>query len=336
MLFDAKPYDLGMAFLKWFAVVGASAVVALLVGLVISLLTLGKGGTSAVKDTLKRGFDDLTKLSPRRIWALGYLALKESLARRALFVLGTFIVLFMAANLFLRTPEQDVPAKPYVSFVLTVVQWILIPVALLLACWGLPADIKDRSLHTVVTKPVRRSEIVIGRMLGYGLMTTFVLLVVAVFGWIWIMRVVPERAQSQLISRVPVFSSADNPQDAFYFIDRAGNRQRFGTNVGDIWDFRSYIEGQTNSRAVWNFQALGVGSLSGDKLRMEYRFEAFRSHKGNIDENEGVRFRLFFVNDEKKLRVPYPQTAAGTRSKSLPRRPSAARPRSRMQNRRCC
>ena len=105
-------------------------------------------------------------------------------------------------------PEEDVPAKPYVSFVLTVVQWILIPVALLLACWGLPADIKDRSLHTVVTKPVRRSEIVIGRMLGYGMMTTLVLVIVALFGYVWIRRVVPERSQAQLISRVPVFSSA--------------------------------------------------------------------------------------------------------------------------------
>lgn len=308
MFLEAKPYDLGMAVLQWLAAIGASVVVALLVATVISVLTLGKGGVRAVKDAIRQGWTDLTRLSPRRIGALAYLAFKESLARRALLVLGTFIVLFMAANLFLRTPEADVPAKPYVSFVLTAVQWLLIPVALLLSCWGLPADIKDRSLHTVVTKPVRRSEIVIGRMLGYGLMTTLVLVLVAVFGFIWIHRVVPERSKAQLISRVPVFSSAPKEEDAFYFIDRAGNRQRFAQNVGDIWEHRSFIEGQTNSRAVWEFHGLRP---TGDELRMEYRFEAFRSHKGNVDEGEGVRFRLFFVNPEKNLRVPFPQSGPG-------------------------
>ncbi|MBL8851487.1 MAG: ABC transporter permease [Planctomycetaceae bacterium] len=309
-MFEANPYNLGWAILQWVAALAVSGILALLVGFVISYLALGKKAPAAIKDTLKRGFDDLTKLSGRRIGALAYLALKESLARRALYVLGTFIVLFMAANLFLRTPEQDVPAKPYVSFVLTVVQWLLIPVALLLSCWGLPADIKDRSLHTVVTKPVRRSEIVIGRMLGYGLMTTMVLVVVALFGWVWIKRVVPARSQAQLISRVPVFSSADDVKDAFFFIDRAGNRQQFAVNVGDIWDHRSFIEGQTNSRAVWQFENLNPSRI-GDDLRIEYRFEAFRSHKGNVDEGEGVRFRLFFVNEAKKLRVPFPQTGAG-------------------------
>lgn len=311
MFTDAQPYDLGLSILQWLAIVSVSGIVALIVGAVISMVTFGKGGRSAVVDTLKRGWTDLTKLSWQRISALAYLALKESLARRALLVLGTFIVLFMAANLFLRTPEQDVPAKPYVSFVLTVVQWLLIPVALLLSCWGLPADIKDRSLHTIVTKPVRRSEIVIGRMLGYSVMTSFVLVVVSVFGYVWIHRVVPERSQAQLISRVPVFSSAEDPDDAFYFVDRAGNRVKQMSNVGDIWTFRSFIEGQTNSRAVWHFEGISEEDAVDDKLKVEYRFEAFRSHKGNVDEGEGVRFRLFFVNEEKNLRAPYPQTGAG-------------------------
>jgi len=311
MFTDAKPYELGLALLQWAAVLIVAALVGLLLGAVIAKVSIGKGWKSAVGDTLRRAKDDLTKLSMRRIGALAYLAFKEALARRALLVLGTFIVLFMAANLFLRTPENDVPAKPYVSFVLTVVQWILIPVALLLSCWGLPADIKDRSLHTVVTKPVRRSEIVIGRMLGYGLITTLVLVVVALFGYIWIRRVVPERSQEQLISRVPAFSSAEKEDDAFYFIDRAGNRQRRSMNVGDIWDFRSFIEGKTNARAVWQFEDVTPSRMGDDGLRLEYRFEAFRSFKGNVDEGEGVRFRLYLVNDEKNLRVPFPQSGAG-------------------------
>lgn len=317
MFQDAETYNLGISALQWLGIVLVSGIVALIVGTVIAVVTLGKEGVSAVIDTLKRGVVDLTQLSWRRISALAYLALKESLARRALLVLGTFIVLFMAANLFLRTPEENVPAKPYVSFVLTVVRWLLIPVALLLSCWGLPADIKDRSLHTVVTKPVRRSEIVIGRMLGYGVMTTFVLVVVSIFGFVWIKRVVPTRSQAQLVSRVPIFSSAEDPDDAFYFVDRAGNRQKRGINTGDVWDFRSFIEGQTSSHVVWNFQDVSESIAKDDHLRLEYRLEAFRSWKGNVDEGEGVRFRLFLVNEEKNLRAPFPDTGAGIEIKEF-------------------
>lgn len=305
MSFDVEKYDLPQALLHWVVVLLLSAAVALFVGLVISFLVMGARGPAVVLQTVKRGFVDLTRMSGRRIWALAILAFKESFARRVLYVLGVFAVLFMAANLFLRTPAADVPAKPYVSFVLMAVKWLLIPVALLLACWGLPADIKDRSLHTVVTKPVRRSEVVVGRMLGYSLVTTLVMFIVAPLGWIWIQRVVPERSQAQLTSRVPIFS------DEFHFIDRNGVQQEQGLNVGDIWTYRSYIEGQTQSRAVWTFSGLNPGSFGDDGLDLEYQFEAFRSHKGNVEEGEGVRFRLMLVNDEKDLRVPFPQRGAG-------------------------
>jgi hypothetical protein len=304
MSFDIQPYDWSGALLHWAAVMGVCAVVALFVGSVVAFLTMGTRGPRLVVDTFRRGLTDLTRLSPRRIGALAVLALKESYNRRALYVLFVFVALFAAANLFLRTPSADLPAKPYVSFVLTVITWMLLPVALLLSCWGLPAEIKDRSLHTIVTKPVRRSEIVIGRMAGYGLLTTLVLVAVAIVGYVWIKRVVPETSQRQLTSRRPIYSTA------FYYYNREGERSDEKLNTGDIWQFRGFIEGQTKARAVWEFTGLDVAELSQrDHLDLEYRMEAFRTHKGNID--EGVRFRLTLVNDNKKLRVPYPQTSAG-------------------------
>jgi hypothetical protein len=303
MSFEIQPYNVGAGLLHWLAVIGACGVVSLFVGMVVSLLTQGTRGPRLVIDTLRRGAADLTRLSPRRIMALSGLAVKEAMNRKALYVLFVLAFLFGAANLFLRTPSADLPAKPYVSFVLTVISWILIPVALLLSCWGLPADIKDRSLHTVVTKPARRSEIVIGRILGYGLVTTFVLAIVAVAGHWWILREVPESSQTQLTSRRPIYGTN------FHFIDVNGEPGR-GVNTGDIWPFREFIAGQTKARAVWVFSGLNAPKLAErDQLQLEYRMEAFRTYKGNID--EGVRFRLTLVNDARKLRIPFPQSGAG-------------------------
>ena len=86
------------------------------------------------------------------------LTFTEAVRRKALLVFVVFAALFMFAGWFLTgaTARPDMQVKVYVSFVLTAIGWLLLPVALLLACWVLPEDIKARSLHTVVTKPARR------------------------------------------------------------------------------------------------------------------------------------------------------------------------------------
>ena len=45
----------------------------------------------------------------------------------------------MFANWFLGGDDELSAAKPYVSTVLMALNWMIIPVALLLSCWGLPS-----------------------------------------------------------------------------------------------------------------------------------------------------------------------------------------------------
>ena len=96
----------------------------------------------------------------------------------------------MFASWFLTSDSHrpGLQMKVYVTFVLTAVSWLVLPVILLLSCWGLPEDIRLRSLHTVVTKPVRRNEVVLGRILGFSAVGTLILAVMSVVGFIWIQR----------------------------------------------------------------------------------------------------------------------------------------------------
>ena len=48
---------------------------------------------------------------------------------------------------------------------------------------SLPADIRDRTLHTVVTKPVRKIEIVLGRVLGFVFVGTLLLVGIGVISY---------------------------------------------------------------------------------------------------------------------------------------------------------
>src|ERR1700722_2306714 len=136
---------------------------------------------------------DISEISARRVWALGMLTTREAVRRKALLVFVVFAILFMFGLWFLSGPGEkaDIQIEQHVVFVFTAISWLVLPVILLLACWGIPEDIKARSIHTVVTKPVRRVEIVLGRMLGFSLITTVIVALMAVIGFVWIDRQIP-------------------------------------------------------------------------------------------------------------------------------------------------
>ena len=282
---------------RWLMVVCVLALLGAFVGVVSSWMGNGRRGLANFGSVVRRGLVDLVWLAPRRIYALATLTARESIRRKALWVGAVFLVLFMFAGWFIGDASETTPAKPYISFVMTTIRWMLLPVAVLLACWGLPADIRDRSLHTVVTKPVRRSEVVLGRIGGYVFVVTCLLLVVSAVGYAWVLRVVPARAQRQLISRVPLYVDPQN----FHMLKEDGT-EFAGINVGDVWDFRRFINGGTKERVVWEFTNLQAEDFPGDgDLRLEYEFEAFRSYKGDIDTE--IEFSVDLVNEASQLRV---------------------------------
>ena len=105
-------------------------------------------------------------MSPRRVSALAWLAVKESIRRRVVVAFAVFIVVLLFAGWFLD-PGSTTRPRLYMSFVLTATSYLVLVLMLFLSVFSLPADLKSRTLHTVVTKPVRASEIVLGRMLGF-------------------------------------------------------------------------------------------------------------------------------------------------------------------------
>lgn len=136
---------------------------------------------------------DALKFNLGRVWTIAVLTWQEVVRKRTLFVFMVFALLFMFAGWFLTEPDQrpDDLVKNYVTFVLWALNLLTLPVILLLACWGIPDDIKARSMHTVVTKPVKRNEIYLGRILGYTFVATAVVLIVGLVGYLWIIQQVP-------------------------------------------------------------------------------------------------------------------------------------------------
>jgi hypothetical protein len=290
MRFDPIPFLPGPALVQWAVVAGIFGAAVLVVWLILAIVVRGPiGGFRAVAGSVSGGFNDLFSVSPRRVLALSRLTFKESVRRKALLVFVVFAILFMFGAWFLpdANTRSQLQIKVYVSFVLTAISWLLVPVMLLLACWGLPEDIRLRSLHTVVTKPARRLEIVLGRMIGYSSVGLLLLGLMSGVGYIWLSRQVKD--MKRLDCRVPVYGSLE-------FVDREGKPAAAGINVGDTWMFRSYVEGATKARAVWHFEGINEASLSDEKLRLESMFESFRTTKGR-DMSKGLIAQYTLVNN---------------------------------------
>ena len=288
MDFDIRPYNLSSAATSWMMLVGILTLISVGLSFVLSLARNGGSGVAIFTTGLRSYLGDLFSLSLGRIYALTKLTLLEAIRRKALLVFVVFAVLLMFAGWFLTDTNSrpELQVSIHVTFLLTAIAWLILPAVIFLSCWALPEDIRIRSLHTVVTKPARRLEIVIGRMAGMGIVSCLVLVVMGVIGAVWIYRKLPENSRSQLTCRVPVFGQ-------LYFFDADGQPAATGINVGDTWMYRSHIAGNSRARAVWMFRDVDESSIvtetigTGDEaktvegVKLECRFEAFRTVKGS-------------------------------------------------------
>lgn len=164
-------------------------VLSLVIGYIVSAARYGPGEgfyavARATRDLIVR---DLPSTSPRRIFALARLAFKEAIRRKVLFVVGLFVVLLLIAGWFLNTNSDD-PARLYISFVLTATNYLILALALFISAFSIPADIKEKTIYTIVTKPVRTTELVLGRMLGFIGVGTMMLVPMGLLSYLFVTR----------------------------------------------------------------------------------------------------------------------------------------------------
>ncbi|MCE2801344.1 MAG: hypothetical protein LW724_17565 [Planctomycetaceae bacterium] len=130
---------------------------------------------------------DLPKMSARRIYAVAKLAVKESIRKKVLVLVGIFVVGMMFAGWYLD-PNAEYPARLYISFVLTATTYLVLLMALFISCFSIPADIKSRTIYTITTKPVRPLELFLGRVFGFTAIGTFVLAIMGLLSYIFVVR----------------------------------------------------------------------------------------------------------------------------------------------------
>ncbi len=363
-------------FLEWFLGIGEGRitlgalptllVVAFVLGvgaLVVSFLVcFVRYGPVKAGDIVYRvtstGARELFQLSPRRIWALAKLAVQESIRRRIWVAAVVYLVILLFATWFIPKSYRDL-SELYFTFVLSATTLLILATVLLLSTFSLPADIKNKTIYTVVTKPVRAGEIVLGRMLGFAIVGTVLLVLMAICSYVFVIRSLDHEHQVETASlrkqdnddgssggsqgrstldadhRHGVYTNAEGKWGVepnyghthrvyesggvtllgeplgyvqarvpYYgklrFRDRSGNDAAEGINVGNEWQYRSFIEGRSPAAAIWTFDdARAV--LDDDKLNLELIVRVFRTHKGVIA--QGIRGLIYLRNPVDDVRT---------------------------------
>jgi hypothetical protein len=175
--------------LAFFLLVAAGICLLALIGgfLMASIRNGPVEATKIVFQVIGSAWTDFRQTSFRRIFAMARLAFKESIRRYVLIVFVVFMILLSFGAWYLDVNSEN-PAALYISVVLKATNFLTVLLAIFLSAFSLPADIKNKTIYTIVTKPVRPWEIVFGRILGFGAILTLILAGMCLFSFVFVKR----------------------------------------------------------------------------------------------------------------------------------------------------
>lgn len=241
---------------------------------------------------------EVLRFSPRRLMAIARFSIKEAIRRKVLWVFLILGIVVLFASWFITTEKKNDQWQQYINLVFYVVTTMILVTSGILACFSIPTDIKHQTIFTVVTKPVQKLEIVLGRILGLvGLMTVILILAGAV-SLIYVARGVDQEVKKSIRARTVAFGNL-----LFLDITPSGEvvvKERGGDNVGRVWEYFQYLSGGTGQEAVWFFDKLPVAVANRELVTIEATFDIFRTSKGGAEGFEqGVAVQFSFVNRAK-------------------------------------
>jgi hypothetical protein len=223
---------------------------------------------------------ELVNVRIRRLLAIARLSVIESNRRMwaPWVVLTVFLVILAFAHWFLQPPRPAEMGRLFVSSLTLLCSMLLLAMVTILTPLSLPQDIQNQTIYTVVSKPVRRIELIWGRMIGFMAIVTVLVLIFGAIDLMYLSRTVggtiratedlarkeadqnrptqarvlreqAEQLRTRMSARVPVKGSLT-------FLDSYGNPHNVGIDVGQeqrAREPRSHIEGATPATAIWRY-----------------------------------------------------------------------------------
>jgi hypothetical protein len=219
----------------------------------------------------------------RRLYSIGKLTWTESNRRMwaPWVVITLFLVVLAFTHWFLQPPRPAEMGRLYVGTISLLCTMLLTLMVTFLTPLSLPNDITSQTIYTVVSKPVRRIELIWGRIAGYMALVSVLVLLYGVISLAYLSRTVGgkiieteklavEAAKKQRMTEARQYKEAAEqlrtrmtarvPVTGFLsFLDSKGNPHLRGIDVGQEQSStipRSHIEGATSAVAIWTFDRM--------------------------------------------------------------------------------
>lgn len=114
-----------------------------------------------------------------RIWAVAKNTFVSSMRMKIALVFMFLLIVLLPVLSLTTTGDGTAMGKmqSFISYGLGLVAFLLSVLTIIVSCYTLSSDIKYKQIYTVVTKPVRRFEIIIGKVLGVMLLDLLLLVV---------------------------------------------------------------------------------------------------------------------------------------------------------------
>jgi ABC-type transport system involved in multi-copper enzyme maturation permease subunit len=138
-------------------------------------------GAAIILVGLLYGVSDIARLSPVRAGAIARVSFDESIRRRVLWVTPVAIVGIVAVAQFLDPVDPQDALRQTTKVCLFATGLVVVITGIILACTNLPKEIDSRVIYTIVTKPTTRLEIVLGKVLGFAMVSAVILLIMGAF-----------------------------------------------------------------------------------------------------------------------------------------------------------
>ena len=240
------------------------------------------------------------------VWAIAKLSFKEAVRSQVLWLFLIVFLPFLFPLQWFYTGKAADELRTTTVFVTIVLSLLTLILAVLLSSMGIPNDIKNLNIFTVVSKPVLRFEIVLGRFFGYLALMTLVLLGLTGVSLVLVLNTsISDKAKEETYkARVPFRGNLEFK--SMVGAERLEKKDFAGTNVGREFDYRRYIAGSGESpqRAIWRFPNVPseLAHATGDRIPVEFTFDIYRMTKG--EQNKGVFVKFQFATHNSPLRQP--------------------------------
>ena len=221
----------------------------------------------------------------KRILAVINLTYKESVRKRIFLIILFFAIALISSSAFFPVVDPAARVKLVETWAIRGISFFAMLIAILLAGVSLPDDIESKRIFILVTKPLPKESLLLGKLLGFIAVTALFIFSMALISLVYIRTVQFFTPASPRLGRDSAVASPQeylNPRKKitareFIFVQPDSTNDRMLGMVSGNEEITAELQGHNlNNFAVWKFQRLDkyfdLKSIS--EMEMELNLEA--------------------------------------------------------------